>query len=324
MEATAFVLLDAQRRTLAAWLKAAGVRHAPDGGAVWAARPGFTLRVHGAGGPPVLCVPAPIKGPEVWYLHPGTSAVRWLRHMGHRPVVLEWGPPSARAVGLAGHAALVRQAAALIAAEAGVAPLVIGHSLGGTLAAVAALRAPAAMAALILLEAPLAFAAPWVRLARSGGGRPVVPMETVPGSMLDLLAVAALPQRFAADPAADAVAVGGDPDGWARHLRERRWTLGETPMPAPLFADLVELCAGDRLRPARLAVPVLSVIDPGGDMVDPAGTRAVHATFPDRRSAVRDYTPGPCLLRHLEPVVGRTAQMTLRPVIERWIAALGA
>ena len=85
---------------------------------------------------PLLIIAAPIKRPYIWDLAPSISTIRFCLHRGLSIQLLEWMPASPRAGnnGLDEYVLAISDAVATIAAQ-DAKPLLIGHSLGGTLAA---------------------------------------------------------------------------------------------------------------------------------------------------------------------------------------------
>ena len=110
----------------------------------------------------LLIVPAPIKRPYIWDLAPSISAVRHCldRHFG--VYLLEWMPPldNGKQPGLADYADhAISECVAKISSEAqGTRPFLMGHSLGGTLAAIFCALEQQSVRGLVLLGAPLCFA----------------------------------------------------------------------------------------------------------------------------------------------------------------------
>jgi polyhydroxyalkanoate synthase len=149
----------------------------------------------------LLIVAAPIKQPYIWDLLPGVSVVRYCRSRGFRVYLLEWTPPSPinRNAGLADYAGQsIGQAVATVAKAAnGVQPFIMGHSLGGTLAAIFAALAPESIRGLVLLGAPLCFEKGSSHLR--DGIASIVPksfpyMGVVPGSLLSHLCALGAPR----------------------------------------------------------------------------------------------------------------------------------
>ena len=109
---------------------------------------------------PLLIVAAPIKRPYIWDLAPSASAIRYCLREGLHVHLLEWMPASRRTSnnGLDECALAISDCVAKVSVEGrGAKPFLIGHSLGGTLAAIYGAMAPATIRGLVLLGAPLCF-----------------------------------------------------------------------------------------------------------------------------------------------------------------------
>src|SRR3954470_18324880 len=119
--------------------------------------PGARLRAYHeqarTDGPVLLIVPAPFKRVYLWDLLPEVSVVRRCLERGLRVYLLEWLTPTQRedGFGFADYADCLPTAALdAIQAETGVAtPVLAGHSLGGTLAAIFATLAPERVGGLV-------------------------------------------------------------------------------------------------------------------------------------------------------------------------------
>ncbi|WP_245435775.1 alpha/beta fold hydrolase, partial [Microvirga calopogonii] len=172
--------------------------------------PGARLRAYHRGdvrrGPVLLIIPAPFKRAYLWDLLPPVSVVRHCLERGFRVYLLEWLVPTPQEdeFGFAEYADhLILEALIAIRAETGSSgPILAGHSLGGTLAAIFATLHPDQVGRLLLLDAPLAFGAhggpltqavralPRASTIRRSAGSPV------PGSVISALCVAAAPEIF--------------------------------------------------------------------------------------------------------------------------------
>src|SRR5215472_4092936 len=110
----------------------------------------------------ILIVPAPIKRPYVWDLAPSVSAVRHCLDHRLRVYLLEWMPPSgsSQRAGLEDYAdrAISKCVASICSEMQGTRPFLMGHSLGGTLAAIFCALEQQSVRGLVLLAAPLSFA----------------------------------------------------------------------------------------------------------------------------------------------------------------------
>ena len=115
-------------------------------------------------GPPLLIVAAPIKRPYIWDLTASVSVVRHCLRSRLPVYLLEWMPPPShgdRNAGIVDYATRsIGEAVATVAHEqGGMRPFIIGHSLGGTLAAIYAAFDPPNIRGIVLLSTPLCFAA---------------------------------------------------------------------------------------------------------------------------------------------------------------------
>ena len=109
----------------------------------------WRLRDYGDAGydntPTLLIVAAPIKRPYIWDLAPSVSAIRYCLRQRWHTYLLEWKPASRHTenCGLDGCVRAISECVAMIAAKtADAKPFLIGHSLGGTLAAIFGTFAP--------------------------------------------------------------------------------------------------------------------------------------------------------------------------------------
>lgn len=342
-----FDQLDSARRRTGRFLDAlgAGPRSSPSD--TVAERPGLRLRhFPGApsGGPAVLLVPAPIKRWYIWDLEPQVSVVaRALAH-GLDVHLVEWTEPgpAERDLGLEDYAdRMLRACARVVAARTGQSRvLLIGHSLGGTLAAVFAARHPDLVRGIALLEAPLHFGtdagafAPLVALAppasRLHAG------NAVPGSFLNVLSALADPVSFQAARYADLLASLGDRDRLATHLRVERWTLDEFPLPARLFDDVVERLyrrdefasgtlsvTGRQVGPATLTAPVFTVVNPYSRVIPPESILPFHrAAAGTTKRLLRYRGDVGVAIQHVGVLVGRNAHRHLWPILLGWADGL--
>jgi polyhydroxyalkanoate synthase subunit PhaC len=302
------------------------------------------MRLHcydGAGEPdavPILLVPAPIKQPYIWDLLPRISVVRRCLEAGLRVYLAAWPAPEPgrRDGGLAEYAdQFLAACLRVIAAESRQPrPFLVGHSLGGTLAALFASLHPERVGGLVLLEAPLKFGhdagafAPLLA-ASPPAGAIVAELGGVAGSFLDAVAVAAAPESLLWWPWRDAVASFGNADATIAHLLVRRWTLDDVPLSARLFEEVADqLYRADAFaqgtlriggRPAlsaRLAnLPVAAVVDPESRLVPSA---AALALLPTAKQFHYAGETGICL-RHVGVLVGRQAHVELWPRLTEWI-----
>jgi len=165
----------------------------------------WRLRVYAGAtaGPSLLIVAAPIKRPYIWDLADRVSVVRHCLRHRLRVYLLEWMWPSPgdKDAGLADYVGRsIGEAVATVTQEAGgTRPFIMGHSLGGTLAAIFTALDPPSVRGLVLLSTPLSFASGSCRFRD-----PIVAMvpptlsamEIVPGSLLSQLSVMASSDLF--------------------------------------------------------------------------------------------------------------------------------
>ena len=201
-----FAMMDRVRRAQGDALDAFGLTPRECAFKLVCSGPHWRLRAYGGpdAAPPLVMVPAPIKRPYIWDLTPSVSAVRYCLTYGFRVYLLEWIPPEgdggADLEAYAGRA--IGACVATVSKQAGGAlPFLIGHSLGGTLAAIYAVLEPQSVKGLVLLGAPLCFeqASSRFRDAVVSMIPPNLPeRDVVAGSLLSQVSAAA-PSSFGCD-----------------------------------------------------------------------------------------------------------------------------
>jgi polyhydroxyalkanoate synthase len=150
----------------------------------------------------LLIVAAPIKRPYIWDLAASASAVRYCLQQRVHVRLLEWMPASHRnaAHGLEEYVGAIRECVGELWGEAsGTKSFLVGHSLGGTLAAIAAAAAPDGLCGLVLLAAPLCFVPQTSRfrdLLVSLLPSTLSETEPVPGSLISYVSALAAPSTF--------------------------------------------------------------------------------------------------------------------------------
>jgi polyhydroxyalkanoate synthase len=308
---------------------------------------GARLRAYGpaepAEGPVLLIFAAPIKRAYIWDLLPAVSVVRHARTRGFRVYLLEWLVPGAQDDGLCladyadGLPALALQAIVAETVRPGV--VLAGHSLGGTLAAIFATLHAEAVEALVLVEAPLAFAsrgplaravaaAPAAHAVRRLSGSPV------PGSFVGHWCTRLVPEVFLAQRWTDLAASLCNPSALAVRIRMERWALDEFPLPGALFDDIVErlyredrflhgaLKIGDEITGVgRLRSPTLAVVNPRSLVVPPVAVLDGLAAVRSLSSCVLRFEDGAGAgLQHLGPLISPAAHRRLWPKVFDWLA----
>jgi len=281
----------------------------------------------------VLIVPAPIKRPYIFDLLPRVSVVRRLTEAGFSVYLSEWREGEGASGDLGASIGSLGIALEQIASEHARAPILIGHSLGGTLAAILAAIEPDRVDKLVLVEAPLRFG------EQTGALRSITAypdswlsagsVESIPGSVLDVASVAAAPGEFSLGRWSDAWASLGDVEALAIHARVIRWSLDEFAPPAALIRNVVDLLyrqdqfARNELRllgrvagSASLAeIPVAAIVDHTSRVVPPAS-----ALEPLRNPTVFSYEPEIGVgLQHVGPLVGRRAHREIWPRVIEWM-----
>lgn len=289
----------------------------------------------------VLIVPAPIKRAYIWDLAPSVSVIRRCLSCGLRTYLLEWTEPEPEAsLGLADYADRIPLACLdAVGLETGAERAVLmGHSLGGTLAAIFASLHPERVQGLVLLEAPTKFgkdAGPFAPLVAMVPAAAVMraAFDPVPGTFLDLVSITASPWSFLGARWFDRVMSIGNPQAVTTLLRVERWALDEFAMPGHLFQAVVEelyredrllggtLRIGGRLAsPASLVMPLLGVVRPSSLIIPPQSVLPLHDLAPSRRQLVLRYDGDRGVsLQHVGVLVGETAHRRIWPAILRWI-----
>jgi polyhydroxyalkanoate synthase len=292
----------------------------------------------------VLVVAAPIKRPYIWDLTPTRSAIRYCLSQQLSVYLLEWLSPAQRQAnaGLDEYAGqAISECLARAAADAGgEEPFLMGHSLGGTLAAIHAARDPQGVRGLVLLGTPLCFQ-PAVSPFRDALVSLVPPdlsdTDVVPGSLLSHVSALASPSTFIWSRLMDVVLSSVDPAATAIHARVERWALDELPLPGRLVHEIVEwlyredrfyrgtlpIC-GKMVRPSSLRLPTLIVINTADEIAPPASVAPFAQAMPKGVARVIEYAGESGVgLQHLAILVGRRAYIRIWPKIISWLKAQG-
>ena len=286
----------------------------------------------------LLIIAAPIKRPYIWDLAPSISAIRFCLHQGLYVHLLEWMPasPNGSNIGLDEYVLAISEAVATITTAAQGAKLsLIGHSLGGTLAAIYAAFLPESIRGLVLLGAPLCFE-PSENQFRDALVS-LVPSEIsdadpFPGSLLSHASALASPGAFVWSRLMDAAMSIADPHAMEIHARVERWALDEVPLPGKLVHQIIEWLyrenrfsrgilkiGGKFISPSSLSVPTLAVINTADD-VAPSNSLKPFADAMAKDVRIIEYSGelGVCL-QHLGILVGRRARAQVWPEILSWL-----
>lgn len=287
----------------------------------------------------VLVVAAPIKRPYIWDLAPTVSAIRCCLEAGLRVYLLEWLPASEKtcSVGIAECVQAISAALETIPPRtANHKSILMGHSVGGTLAAICAASAPESVGGLVLLSTPLCFRA-GESLFRDAlislVPDPVSDLKPYPGSFLSLASMAASPVTFIRSRFTDTIHSTTDPAAMDIYARVERWALDEVALPGKLVSEIVELlyrenhfCRGilnverRKIGPENLSAPTLAVVNMA-DLVAPSQSVAPigEALGPERFHIIEYPGERGIGLQHLGILVGRQAHAQVWPQIIDWI-----
>ncbi len=242
--------------------------------------------------------------------------------------LLEWLPASrtSGANGLAEYALAIGECVVKISGEReDRKPFLLGHSLGGTLAAIFSAMAPESICGLVLLGAPLCF-----RPATSRFRDALVSLvpsnldeaEPCPGSLLTQMSALASPETFVCSRLTDAVLSVASQGALAIHARVERWALDEVPLPGKFAHQLIEwlyredrFCRGELkidklIGPKSVSAPTLAIVNTADDIAPLEAVKPFIESVATRDARIIEY-PGEIGvgLQHLGPSgAGRTPQ----------------
>jgi poly[(R)-3-hydroxyalkanoate] polymerase subunit PhaC len=287
----------------------------------------------------LVIVAAPIKRPYIWDLAPSASAIGYCLREGLHVYLLEWLPasrPTSNA-GLDECMLAISECIAKVSAESrGTKPFLIGHSLGGTLAAIYGAVAPASIRGLVLLGAPLCFQ-PAQSQFRDALVSLVPPTLSdaapFPGSLLSGVSALASPGTFIWSRLMDAALSLTDHHAMEIHARIERWTLDEIALPGKLVRQIVEwlyrenrLCrgvlkiGGTLVDPSCLSAPTLAIVNTADEIAPLGSIKPFIDAMPEKNVRIIEYRGevGVCL-QHLGILVGREARAKVWPDIISWL-----
>ena len=336
-----FAMMDILRRSLGNALGAFGLDPDECPYRIGGFGPHWRLRDYGGHNRSLslLIVATPIKRAYIWDLASSVSAVRYCMRAGLHVHLLEWMPASHRNQnnGLDEYTEAISECVARISGgAAGPAPFLVGHSLGGTLAAIFTAWTPASIRGLILLGAPLCFE-PATSRFRDALVSLIPPAlsdgDPFPGSLLSFIATLASPGTFIWSRAIDAASSITDRRTLEINARVERWALDEVPLPGKLVHQIIQwlyrenrFCRGTLkvsemlVGPSSLAVPVLAVVTMADKVAPLASVKPCIDAMPAEGVRIIQY-PGEVGvgLQHLGILVGRQARAHVWPEIISWI-----
>lgn len=296
-------------------------------------------------GPCLVIVSAPIKKPYIWDLAPSASAIRYC--LGHdlRVFLVEWIPPGPTDgdAGLDDYTdqALGEAAACVTEHANGAKPFLMGHSLGGTFAAIFAALAPERIQGLVLLGTPLSFHEGVSRFRDSLVAlAPSSPVQAgvMPGSFLSTLSAMASPETFVWSRLIDAALSVGNREASDIHARIERWALDEVPLSGTLVSQILECLYrenrlyrgtlaihGRTVGPSDLRMPVLAVVNLADEIAPKQSVAPFLDALPHRDARLIVY-PGEFGVgfQHLGILVGRKAYAEVWPEIVSWIGGISS
>jgi polyhydroxyalkanoate synthase len=289
--------------------------------------------------PPLLIVAAPIKRPYIWDLAPSVSAVSRCLQEGLHVYLIEWAPEAGRTQnsGLDEHARAISECVAMITREAaGTRPYLLGHSLGGTLAAIFSALTPASIQGLVLLGAPLCFEPATSKFRDALVAllpQDVSEADPFPGSLLSCMAALAAPGTFIWSRLLDAALSVTDGQALVTHALVERWSLDEVALPGKLVHQIMqwlfredrfcrgtlEVC-GTVVGPSSLSLPILAVVNTADEIAPLPSIKPCIDALPVMDARIIEYKGEIGVgLQHLGILVGREAHARVWPEIIAWL-----
>ncbi len=340
-----FNFSDTYRRFQAKALDAMGLGPREHPFRILASGPCWQLREYSSGKPTpsLLIIASPIKRPYIWDLTPATSAIGYCLDRSLNVYLLEWvgATRGQEQMGLdeyAGRAVAV--CVAMVTKANGTPPVLIGHSLGGTLAAIFCAYAPDAVRGLVLLGAPLGFEKASSRFRDAlvtMAPASVLALDMIAGSLLSQASAAASPKAFVWERWKDAALSMSDPHAMVMHARIERWSLDEVALPSKLVDQVVgwlyrenrfyngnlTIC-GRTIGATDVKAPVLAVVNRDDEVAPMAAVMPVFDRIATQDRQIVEY-PGEVgvVFQHLGMLVGREAFAKTWPQIIAWIVKRG-
>ena len=336
-----FGINDIMRRAQGDAVEAFGLGPSESDHRIVASAPHWRLRDYGDrdASRSVLLVAAPIKRPYIWDLAPSASAIRrCLQHDLHVHL-LEWMPASRSTCnnGLDEYTLAISDCVGKVSDRPPkTRPFLMGHSLGGTLAAIFGALAPETIRGLVLLGAPLCFqpGESQFRDALVALAPPdISEVDPFPGSLLSHMSALASPNTFCLVEADGRRLERYRPSRDGNSCADRALGLDEVPLPGKLVHQIIgwlyrenRLCRGalkvgsTLIGPAGLSVPTLAVVNVADEVAPMASIKPYLDATPTQDVQIVEYRGelGVCL-QHLGILVGRQAHERVWPEIISWL-----
>jgi polyhydroxyalkanoate synthase len=267
------------------------------------------------------------------------SAVRYCLHHRLGVYLLEWMPPDSDGnIGLDEYAdqAIGSSVTKVLDEVHGERPFLIGHSLGGTLAAIFCALEPLSVQGLVLLSAPLSFEPASSRFRDALVS--IVPSKLadsgiVAGSLLSEVSAAASPNTFLWSRWLDAGLSLADSYAMDTHARVERWALDEVALPGKLVNQILQdlyrenrlwrgtlSARGRAVGPSDLSVPTLAIVNSADEIAPLAAVTPFVDKMSTKDTRVIEF-PGEVGvgLQHLAILAGRQAYAVVWPEIMSWL-----
>jgi len=282
------------------------------------------LRDYGGSGRPAVFVPSLINPPRVLDLHERSSLLRWLATRGVRPLLVDWGVPSAeeRDLDIGGH---VEALLLPLLREIGERVDLVGYCLGGTMALAAAARHPVASLALIATpwhfngfgsDSREALASLWQLAAPAAEQMGVLPMEMLQTAFwqLDPARTVTKFERFGTlDPTSEAAQGFVVLEDWANDGPPLTLAAGRDLLVHMIGEDRPGQgrwnVAGSAVEPNSIGCPVLDIVSTSDRIVPAASAARLGETIE-------------LALGHVGMVVGSRAGTELWEPLAGWLSQL--
>lgn len=346
-----FEALDSVRRSQGDSLDLLGLGPQESDYRIVHSRPGARLRHYmgttpGAGGngtdrPPVLIVPAPIKSPSIWDISPERSVVQQAVRNSFDVYLVEWTEADEQTakLGLEDHVAVIlSECVEQICERTSQSKVILmGHSLGGTFAALYSAYRPDQVAALVLVEAPVRFGdatGAFGKLLNMGVPATEIFPDSprMPGAALNVIAAGADFTTFQLERQLDYVKSLGSLNHLKNHWRGVRWMLDEFAMPRQLFEDVVERLyrkdmfmrgelkfGGKQLSPRNVTAPLAVIYNPGSRIVPPDSVLDFHHDVKSHHKKLITYNGDlGVALQHIGALIGDKAHQDVWPQVFNW------